>query len=104
MNTRYADARKAEVTIVASEVRTEFPPEVVQERREVYARIAALLSEQTYEAAREANALHLDWLRRHPDDYLALDAGEVISKSLSAYACEGKEGAMESSIQEAGIA
>jgi len=70
---------------MTAESRTDFLAEVAQERTEVYARIAELLREQTYEAAKKANAMHLDWLRKHPDDYIALDAGEVISKSLSAY-------------------
>jgi hypothetical protein len=66
-------------------VRFDFPAEVVQERTALYKRILTLLAGQTYEAAQEANRLHLEWLQRYPDDYVALDAGEVISKTVSAY-------------------
>lgn len=76
-------------------LRFDFPPEVVEERAATYERIVNLLAKQTYEAAREANALHLEWLRRYPEDGIALDAGEVISKTVSAYECEEPQAAPE---------
>lgn len=65
-------------------MRYDFPSEVVEERRRVYARVRELLFEQTTEALQEANCLHLNWLERYPDDAVALDAGEVLAMSLSA--------------------
>jgi hypothetical protein len=44
-----------------------------------------LLAEQTHEAAKEANTLHLNWLRKHPDDAIALDAGEIVAMTVSSY-------------------
>lgn len=78
-------------------LRLDFPPEVVEERAATYERIVDLLAAQTYEAAQEANALHLEWLRRYPEDGIALDAGEVISKTISSYEYE----ALQASLKEA---
>ena len=70
---------------MAMKLRFDFPPEVVDERRMVYGKIKNLLARQTLEAVVEARQLHLDWLRKHPDDYVALDAGEVLAMTESAY-------------------
>lgn len=66
-------------------LRLDFPEEVVRERTGVYDRIRALLAEQTLPAIQQAKRLHLEWLRRFPDDYVALDAGEILAMSESAY-------------------
>jgi len=70
---------------MATKLRFDFPPEVVEERRIVYGKIQELLARQTQEAVVEARQLHLDWLSKHPDDYVALDAGEVLAMAESAY-------------------
>ena len=61
------------------------PPDVIRARTALYKKVMDLLAAQTYDAAREANRLHLEWLSEHPDDYIALEAGEVVSKTISAY-------------------
>jgi hypothetical protein len=65
-------------------LRFEFPQEVVRERSRVYDRIRVLLLQQTPPAIQQAKQLHLDWLQRFPDDYVALDAGEVLAMSEAA--------------------
>ena len=37
------------------------------------------------EAVVEARQLHLNWRRKHPDGYVARDAGEVLAMTESAY-------------------
>ena len=70
---------------MATKLLFDFPPEVVEERSIIYGKIQELLARQTQEAVVEARQLHLDWLRKHPDDYVALDAGEVLAMTESAY-------------------
>lgn len=70
---------------MAAEFRLDFPPEVVRERAEVYARVRKLLAEQTLDAVQRARQLHLDWLQKHPDDYVALDAGKVLAMAEEAH-------------------
>jgi hypothetical protein len=70
---------------MAIELCLDFPPEVVQEREQVYTRIRELLAEQTLEAVCEARRLHMEWLARYPNDYVALDAGEVLAMAEEAH-------------------
>lgn len=70
---------------MATKIRFDFPPEVVEERATVYGKIQELLAQQTLEAVLEARQIHLDWLQIHPDDYVALDAGEVLAMTEAAY-------------------
>lgn len=65
-------------------LRFEYPPEVVRQRDQLYKQILALLAENTLESVREAVRLHSFWLNKYPEDYVALDTGEVLSMSLSA--------------------
>jgi hypothetical protein len=66
---------------MSTKLRFDFPPEVVCERSQLYDRIFDLLAQHTPEAFEEAKELHLNWLERYPNDYVALDAGEVIAMS-----------------------
>lgn len=65
--------------------RFDYPPEVVQARDKVYERVRELLAEQSLEAVRQARHLHFEWLDKYPDDYIALDAGEVLAMAEDAY-------------------
>lgn len=65
-------------------LRFDFPSEVVQKREEVFKRMRQLLEQNTLIAIEEACRLQLDWLRRYPDDYVMIDAGEVLGKSHDA--------------------
>ena len=56
-------------------LRFDFPPEVVSERTVVFDKINELTATQSFEAVKEAVALHREWCERHPDDYVALEAG-----------------------------
>ena len=74
---------------MAMKLRFDFPPEVIEERGIVYGKIQELLARQTREAVVEARQLHLEWLSKHPDDYVALDAGEVLAMTEAAYSQNG---------------
>src|SRR5438128_2114028 len=80
-----AGNRKVEVRVMATKLRFDFPSEIVEERSRVYGKIQELLARQTLDAVVEARQLHLDWLQKHPDDYVTLDAGEVLAMTESAY-------------------
>ena len=67
-----------------SKFRFDFPPEVVAERTLVFEQMFSWSKENTLHAVQEASRLQLDWLRRYPDDYVMIDAGEVLSMSEGA--------------------
>ena len=72
------------VNAVSAQFRFDFPPDVVAAREAVFQQMRSLLSENTLSAIREASRLQLDWLQRYPDDYVMMDAGEVLSMSEGA--------------------
>ena len=75
-------------------LRFDFPPEVVAERDVVFDQINRLTATQSLEAVRKAVDLHREWCERHPDDYVALDAGSHLSMFYDAIlATEGDKDA-----------
>lgn len=60
--------------------RFDFPPDVLAEREKVFQEIKDLLLLWTVAAADKAAALHLGWMIKHPDNYVALDCGSDISR------------------------
>ena len=66
--------------------RFDFPPEVVQEREQVFTEIFDKLSDQTREGLEQAICLYRDWTLRFPDDFVALDFGSTLAMSEAAYA------------------
>ena len=62
----------------------DFPPEVVAEREQVFDRMRGLLSKNTLPAIQQACGMQTEWLKRYPDDYAMIDAGELLGMSQSA--------------------
>ncbi len=69
---------------MALKFRFDFPPEVVAEREQVFAKMRGLVSENTLPAIKQACILQTEWLKRYPDDYAMIDAGEMLGMSESA--------------------
>jgi len=68
------------VLSIAITYRYDFPPDVLAEREKVFQEIEDLLLLRTVAAADKAVALHLDWVLKHRDDYMALDYGSDICR------------------------
>ena len=66
--------------------RFDFPPDVLEEREKVFQEIEDLLLLRTVAAADKAVALHLAWVVKHRDDYMALDYGSDICRLRDAIA------------------